>query len=467
MLILYDSRGHPQPLVVDDYIINHDYDGYDTLSFDLSLNHPLCAQIAEESIIQDVSNRYIVKQRDERSGNIEITCTLDLQDWDERFWHEFQTDSITILETLQLFAPSGWAIENADFMRTRRSIQTDDDKPVTNVTARALLDKTASVFKIIFNFDTIGKRLIVIDPAGFKPSGEFLTDELNLKSVGMLGSTTDFATRMYCYGKDGMTFASINDGKEYVDDNSYSNRIICTSWTDERYTVKENLLAEAKEKLAALAHPVRSYECDVDSIGAWHMYQIVTLIDRRRKTRINHQIVAYEEHPLNRSQGKITLSSTVDRIENTFTQTANTANAASEKADRANKAINGMYTAKDVDKMIQEQSAQFSAALKTQADSFDQSLVDAKSDMSATLNSALVSERQTSDVKYAVKPMAGIAVLKEPDFVAAVPVHYENFAVSLTKLQEAGDCWAEIGPNALIIHASSAMPVQYIIHQTQ
>ena len=93
--------------------------------------------------------------------------------------------------------------------------------------------------------------------------------------------------------------------------------MISIGWSDERYTIKENLLAAAKEKLAELAYPVRSYECDVVNLNEdmW-LYKVVTLIDRRRKTRVNHQVVEYKEYPLRHANDVITLSSTAPKIEN-------------------------------------------------------------------------------------------------------------------------------------------------------
>ena len=37
--------------------------------------------------------------------------------------------------------------------------------------------------------------------------------------------TRSLVTRLYAYGKDGMTFASINNGKEYVEDFTYTSEV--------------------------------------------------------------------------------------------------------------------------------------------------------------------------------------------------------------------------------------------------
>src|SRR5699024_1696805 len=103
------------------------------------------------------------------------------------------------------------------------------------------------------------KTVTILDPSKNQPASAFLTAELNLTELNYKGKSSDFATRLYAYGQDDLSFAEINDGKPYVDNNTYSNRIISVYWKDERYTDAESLLADATKKLEGLAIPQRSY----------------------------------------------------------------------------------------------------------------------------------------------------------------------------------------------------------------
>ena len=98
--------------------------------------------------------------------------------------------------------------------------------------------------------------------------GAFVTRDLNLKENNYKGKSSGFATRLYARGKDGLTFASINDGKPYVENHTYSNRIICAYWEDERYTIPQNLLADAQARLDEMAVPQRSFDCSVVDLAA-------------------------------------------------------------------------------------------------------------------------------------------------------------------------------------------------------
>ena len=92
-----------------------------------------------------------------------------------------------------------------------------------------------------------------------------------------------------------------------MDDHTYSDKIVSVYWKDDRYTIAENLLADAKKKLAEMAVPQQSYSCSILDLarakeyqdGAdkniysfldFELYMPVVLIDRRRKRRVTHRV---------------------------------------------------------------------------------------------------------------------------------------------------------------------------------
>ena len=151
------------------------------------------------------------------------------------------------------------------------------------------------------------------------PSGTYLTEELNLRKRPVRSQTSEsFATRLYAVGKDGVTFASINSGKNYVENHEYSDRVISAYWKDERYTDPQSLLDDAKKKLSDMAKPAQSYECDVADLAkidparfghlSMEMYQAVTLMDAERGTRLAHRVVQYKRYPHYPEKNVVTLS---------------------------------------------------------------------------------------------------------------------------------------------------------------
>lgn len=311
----------PFPIGDDKRFVIHKYNGYDTLQFEIENNHSLYQYITEEGKIEDEKNRYVVKTIDEHSSFVTVKCELDLDDWKNEIVYEFRTTNKALSDVIAMILPNGWIVRGDGQFTKRTTVEGNQGEPLSAVTHLEILDAAAEAYSCVFNFDVPNKTLSCIDPTTFKPSGQFFTDELNLKSIGFVGSTSEgFATRLYAFGKkdeDGnpLTFASINDGKAYVEDHTYTDKIVCVGWSDERYSNQESLLAAAKAKLRQISFPSRSYTCDARNLNedVW-MYKMVTLIDRRRKSRVNHQIVEWKEYPKH-ALDSVTLSKTAGNIE--------------------------------------------------------------------------------------------------------------------------------------------------------
>lgn len=306
------------------YVI-HSYDGYDSLIFEFNSNDAICKYIAEEVKVEDETNRFVVKHIDEHSNFVTVTCDLDLDDWKQEIYYEFRTTNKTLLDVMQMITPQGWRIVGAEMFTKRTTVEGNEGSPLMTATPLEVLVAASEAYSCVFNFDVINRIVSAIDPTSYKASGEFFTDEINLKSLGFVGMSDGFATRLYAYGKKDengvpMTFADINDGKPYVEDYSYSTKIVCIGWSDERYTNPASLLADAKARLKQVSHPSRSYECDARNLknDVW-LYKVVTLIDRKRGTRIDHQVVEYREYP-NHSLDVITLSKSAPNIKSYVAQ---------------------------------------------------------------------------------------------------------------------------------------------------
>ena len=158
----------------------------------------------------------------------------------------------------------------------------------------------------------------------YLPSGDYFIEDLNLSNLKFTGDSSGLVTRLYVYGKKDestgqyLTIASVNDGKEYLEDFTYSDKVICGSIVDERYTVPEHLKAYGESVLAEKCVPVRSYSFDVNNLdGDMYLYKIVTIVDKNRGYRINYRCIKFVEYN-NHAYDVITLSTTSPTIESMF-----------------------------------------------------------------------------------------------------------------------------------------------------
>ena len=328
MLTLY-ANGTQKPLQIDDYYIKHLASGLDELCFSISIWDENYQLIQEESSIQENSGspiNYLVKAIDGGKETASVKCQIDLDEWKSSITIGYDSGSNSCAGIIRAVRPSGWAVIDTTSLTYLRTIHLDSATPYD------VLQQCRSTFSgVTYRFDNVAKTITLIDMNTAQNIGAFVTRELNLKQNNYKGKSTGFLTRLYAYGKNGLTFAEINDGKPYVDNNTYSNRIICGYWKDERYTVAENLKAAAEERLKSLALPQRSYDCDVVDLAAtdpdkysfldFQLFTIVTLIDdTRSNTKIDHQVVELWEYPYLPQKNKVVLSTVAPKIFSQITQ---------------------------------------------------------------------------------------------------------------------------------------------------
>lgn len=337
----YTNTSEAIPIYVEDdrCYYTHNFNGEDTLTFDIQKSYSGYAYILEEVKVECWGNRFIVKKIEEQSDFVVVTCNLDYDDWLENIYIDFRKTNITLPNVLAQILPIGWTIEYGDGVDVtkRTTVEYQEGTPFRAANAKTILTEISSTYGVVFNYNTVDKILYVINTDSFLPSGDFFIEDLNMSDLKFVGDSSSFVTRLYVYGKKDETtgaylsIASINDGKEYIEDFTYSDKIISDSVVDERYTVPEHLKAYGESVLADLCIPKRSYTFDVNNIdGQMYLYKVVTIVDERRGLRVNHQCIKYVEYN-DHSLDKITLSSVMPSIEGI------TSSVQSDRVNTANK----------------------------------------------------------------------------------------------------------------------------------
>lgn len=294
MLTLYHN-GQQHPIDNTEYYIRELANGLDEVIFDISVWDPIYQILAEEdNIVDRDGQRYLVKQIDGGAVTAKVVCQLDLDEWRATLSVGYDSGSKTVAEQVNAVKPTGWTVVDRSASIIQRTLHGD-------LTPLQVCQECTSTYQVYIRWDTKTKVCTIYPKAMGDPVGAFATRELNLKEINYKGKSNNFATRLYAYGKDGLSFADINDDKPYVDNNTYSSRVICAYWQDDRYEVKENLLADAIEKLALLAVPERSYDCAIVDLQAtnpelygnldFSLFTAATLIDDVKETAVDYQVV--------------------------------------------------------------------------------------------------------------------------------------------------------------------------------
>lgn len=304
----------------DDYYIRQMASGLDEVVFTISIWDEVYPQLVEEASIRDRDQQwYLIKQIDAGNETAKIVAQLDLDAWKSEMLIGYSNNSATLYSTINGIIPTGWHFLDNSGLTMQRTIEGD-------YTPLEIVDACRDTYGVYFKFDNVSKTITALLPDEAEPLGAFATRDLNLKEINYKGKSNDIVTRLYAYGADGLSFASINSGLPYVENFTYSDRIICAVWRDDRYTIAENLLADAKKKLSTLAIPIRSYECDVVDLRAtnpemygfldFDIFSVATLIDDAKNFAINYQVVERWEYPYYPEKNKVIFSSSPAKIQN-------------------------------------------------------------------------------------------------------------------------------------------------------
>lgn len=273
---------------------------------------PVCAMPEEmklENYIRTKEDEYVIKQINLNDDSYEITAQLNVEELEGTHFDTFTTTEQTIVQAMNLaFAGTGWRCVSS--LTKKRTIKK------TNASAWEILKQAVKTYRVEPVIDSLNKIVTLAEKRG-SDRGVYFSSQLNLKSVGQQAQTTDFYTRIIPVGKDGLTIESVNNGIKYLEDHTYSPKIKTYYWKDERYTVPENLMEDAKGKLYDLAHPVVAYTCNVlDLAKASRKYSIlqfgigdtVLIIDKYTKIREQQRIVKTTEYPDNPEQNVCEIS---------------------------------------------------------------------------------------------------------------------------------------------------------------
>lgn len=323
MLTLFHNN---QQIVLDttEYYVRELASGLDEVIFEISIWDPNYAlMIEEENIVDRGGQRYLIKQIDAGAVTAKIVCQLDLDEWKASMLVGYNSGTKTVAQQISAVLPSGWSVVDYSYSSIGRTIKGD-------LTPLQVCEQCRSTYQVYVRWDNKDKRVYIYPQALGTPVGSFATRELNLKEINYKGKSNNFATRLYAYGKDGLSFADINSGKPYVDNNTYSSRVICAYWQDDRYTDKTSLLNDAREHLAKLAVPERSYDCAIVDLQAtnpelynnldFSLFTTATLIDDVKNVAVDYLVIERHVWPYHPDRNDVIFNSAPVKIQNTVIQ---------------------------------------------------------------------------------------------------------------------------------------------------
>lgn len=289
--------------------------GDKTLSFYYSLFYKFYDEIEEETYIRTKTDEYVVKAKggDSNDNKTLFTCKLNVEELEGTIFDRFESVEQNLVDALNLaIVGTEWRLNSDNCNnRKKRTIR------MTNCSSWTIIQKAKKLYDIEFKFDTLNKIIMLFDKIG-DDRGIYFIDSLNLRALQVQGNSYGFYTRIIPTGKGGLTIASVNGGKTYLENKQYSNKTLTYYWKDERYTKPESLKEDALEKLNIMSKPFKSYIASTINLAKmngkykdildYNLGDYIYLISNKNKVKDKHRIVKTKEYPQDHSKDTVELA---------------------------------------------------------------------------------------------------------------------------------------------------------------
>lgn len=252
------------PLHPVSYSLTRVLTGLTTLAFTLSPLDPALPQLREESLIRDTATGQTYRLRGIHilPSEGEFSGRLQLDDWESTAVTRFVRPSATAQGILGEILPKNWSLRCLN-----SSDATRDFTMEFGGTPLDIAEKVQEQFSCAMEYDNRNLVCTLSFPDCLPVSDTVLTEGADLRSIPeYTGKSTSLCTRLYPVGADNVTIESVNQGLPYVENHSYTDRIIAKIWKDERYTIPAHLKAAAQEMLDSLCQPETAWEISIHDL---------------------------------------------------------------------------------------------------------------------------------------------------------------------------------------------------------
>lgn len=241
-----------------DIVLEQEINGVDVLTFNLPRQDEKMQYVEAENLVLLADVRYVIRKVTEKKESsrqtVEVYCEAE--------WYNIRyADPLEVLSWSNATATAvmsdilkgtGWAVGDVELTHAR-------SLSVSQQTNRLdALYQVTEVWGGELEFDTVN-RLVHLRKEISRRPGVLFAYRKNIKGIERIVDTTELITRLYAYGKNGITFAEINGGKPYVEDYRYTTIVRAAVFTDERFTNPYHLKERAEEILATVSKPKISY----------------------------------------------------------------------------------------------------------------------------------------------------------------------------------------------------------------
>lgn len=296
-------------------VLEQEVNGIDEIRFNLPFTDSKAIHLKNENLIQMFETIYIIREVIKKKGSSEPYYEV----FAEALWYDLQfSDPLVKTVWLENSAASifsdllegtGWSLGKMEFTN-HRTLRLDPESanPLEGIS------KARSLFNADLVWNTDSLKLDVVKPST-KHSGASIVYRKNMEDIEVFYDTKDLVTRLFVYGKNGLTIKDANNGKLYLEDYSYTNKRRVRSIKDERFTNPFALKEFGLDQLKILSKPRATYRMSAFVLSAitglsheeFSIGSIVRVYDKEIDLDDNVRIMRWSYNVIEPSNTKIEL----------------------------------------------------------------------------------------------------------------------------------------------------------------
>lgn len=260
--------------------------------------------IQEENYVETADYNFIIKEINmENNSFISVRCGPNIENLQGRLFQHFDCFELNLQQAYEYcVATTGWTVE---YNSKDKSIVTYQE-PWKD--AYTMIKTIAEDYGQELWFDTKNKVLRIYDKMGAS-LGAYFSNELRLKQLTKQSTSYDYATVLYPVGKDGLTITSINNGKPYLENFSFSNKYIEKVFIDEDIEVAEILKQKAEEYFDEIVVPRASYKVRLTDLGkSVSIGDTIMIVDNIKRIKQKQRVVKITRYPFAPEKDTIEIS---------------------------------------------------------------------------------------------------------------------------------------------------------------
>ncbi|PHA62855.1 phage tail spike protein [Bacillus wiedmannii] len=276
----YFTRIGPRPIVLDqsqnalavlensfDIELDQEVNGVDEIVFSLPFTDKKKDFVKNENLIQMFDTLYIIREVVMKKGS----SIPSIEVYAEALWYDLQfSDPLTVTEwegvsahqvLSDVLRGTGWSVGTVE-INSRRTLRLSEE---TDNSLKAI-SSARSLFGGNLKFNTVTKKVDLLQETT-QHSGASIVYRKNMQEIEASYETRNLVTRLYVYGKNGLTIEAANNGEKYIENYSYTSKKRVRSIKDERFTNPFYLKEWAEDQLKTLAFPRATYKVSAQDLS--------------------------------------------------------------------------------------------------------------------------------------------------------------------------------------------------------